>query len=109
MKNNFLHIIVRAWSLFVATSTTWDVIASENESQLTLRKRYVFPWVILCMLTVLVFDGVYATENWFEIGFLNAIIMPFRMVEVIFFQIQFVFGIFANSKLKLAQQGHAKQ
>jgi hypothetical protein len=80
MKKSITNIIVRAWWLLVSTTDTWDEIATEDVSKNELRKHYVFPWIAFCVLTVAVFEGLYAKANGLEVGFLNALIAIISLV-----------------------------
>jgi len=74
MKRKIRNIIVRSMGLFVATTPTWDKIATEKFTGNEIQKQYIFPWISFCVLIVFLFESLYALQKGFEIGFIKAII-----------------------------------
>jgi len=74
MKRKIRNIIVRSLGLFVATTPTWDKIASEKLTEREIQKQYIFPWISICVFFVFVFEGLYAPQKGLETGFIKAII-----------------------------------
>lgn len=80
MKRIIKNIVVRPWRILIATSTTWDSIATLKVTKMEIRKQFVFPWIVLCVLTVLFFKSFYTFEKPLEIGIINAIITTVSLV-----------------------------
>ncbi len=68
------NIFIQAWELMVTTTVAWDDIASKNATRKSIRSQYSFPWILICVFSVLFFKSLYANEKPIETGFLNAII-----------------------------------
>jgi hypothetical protein len=74
MKRKIRNIVVRSLGLFVATTPTWDKIATEKLTENEIQKQYIFPWIAICVTMVFLFEGLYASQKALETGFIKAII-----------------------------------
>ncbi len=71
---------MRAWNLIVYGRTTWDKIAEEKKPISVIRKQYIYPWIIVCVLIVFLFNMLYASERSVESGILSVIVASLSMV-----------------------------
>lgn len=74
MKKKKRNILAHSWELFVATGSTWDKIATEEVTGNEIQRKFIFPWIALCVVVVAVFDSLYASGKGLETGILNGII-----------------------------------
>jgi hypothetical protein len=68
------HILRRIFLMISDTRRAWNIIAAENKPVSELRKTYVFPLILFCVLVTFLFKMLYTNENAFQIGFLGAFI-----------------------------------
>ncbi|MBV5283919.1 MAG: hypothetical protein JZU53_15970 [Paludibacter sp.] len=74
MKRKIKKIVQRPWELLTSTPATWDKIASVKISKNEVRNRFVFPWIMVCVLTTFIFKSLYSPNKSIETGFINSII-----------------------------------
>lgn len=74
MRKRIIHIVNRAWQLVIATSETWDKIASEQPTEEKIRRMYVFPFIYVNVAVVFLCSLVYASENAWQAAFINTIV-----------------------------------
>lgn len=80
MEKTSKNIIVLTWQLFLTPGLTWDKIASQRVTENEIRRKFVFPWIALCVATVAVFDSLYAGVKGLETGILNATITAISLI-----------------------------
>jgi hypothetical protein len=76
----FRNIVCRIWQLVSNTQQTWDIVAAEQKSVAALRKEYVFPLIAFCVVVTFLFTMLYADENAFQSGFVQAIIEGIALI-----------------------------
>lgn len=74
MKRRIKKIIQTPWELLTSTPVTWDKIASVKISKNEVRNRFVFPWIMVCVLVTFIFKSLYSSNKSIETGFINSII-----------------------------------
>jgi hypothetical protein len=74
MKKYKINIFRHSWDIYISSVATWDNIVSEGLNANELRKNFVYPWIAICVLTVCIFDSLYAQGKGMEAGVLNGII-----------------------------------
>ena len=70
----------RAWGIITSGNATWDRIAEERKPVSAIRKQYIYPWIILCVVLVFLFDTLYASERSIEKGILSVIVTSLSML-----------------------------
>ena len=73
-KDILKNMLNKAWGLIVAADSTWDSIASEQASVTTIRKNYIYPWILCGVILSFIFNGIYAPARPIEAALVHAII-----------------------------------
>ena len=102
MSQRKIHILRHSWGMYISAVATWDAIAIENIKENEIRKYFVFPWIALCVLTVCVFDSLYAPSKGLETGFLNGIINAVSLLGGYFLSNKICFW-YLGKQLKIGQ------
>ncbi len=84
MKRKIKRIIQQPWELLTSTPVTWDKIVSVKISKNEVRNRFVFPWIIVCVIVTFVFKSLYSTNKSIETGFINSIICAVSLLGAYF-------------------------
>jgi len=96
MKRKIKNIIERPWKLLIATTATWDSIATLKVTKKEIRQQFVFPWIAICVLVVFIFKSLYAPDKALEVGLFNAIITAVSFIGGYFFSITICFWYLRN-------------
>lgn len=103
-KNILKNMFKRAWGIITSSEATWDQIAAEKAPVNVIRKNYIFPWIIVCILLSLALALFRADSKVFEAGLLNAIITTISLFGGYFLSNLICFAYLKKSKPDLASK-----
>ncbi|MDL2289984.1 hypothetical protein LJB95_01090 [Paludibacteraceae bacterium OttesenSCG-928-F17] len=79
MKEVLKNMFKRAWGIIISGNVTWDKIAEEKKSVSIIRKQYIYPLMIFCIILAFLFDTLYASDRRIETGILSVIVTSLSM------------------------------
>lgn len=96
MKNRVKFMFSRAWDLLFSTKQTWENIKTENKGAKDIRKFYVFPWIIICILVSFFAALISADIHPFEKAFVDLIITSLALFGGYFLTNKICFRYFSK-------------
>lgn len=80
MGETVKNMFKRAWDIVVSGNAIWSKISEEKKPISVIRKEYIYPWIILCVVLVFLFNTIYASEKSIETGILSVIVTSLSMI-----------------------------